>query len=156
MKDLYRVLNIDKEIKPSTEQIKRKYLELVQLHHPDKQDGCNDDDMFIQIQQAYEILRDTKKRKAYDEEYERYLYATNKTSFGEVSEFINISEMEFLEEENKFSWSCRCGSSYDIESNDVDGEHSFQSIIVGCRSCSLKIKVVNDLDDEDDEVTETE
>lgn len=48
----------------TTEQIKTKYRQLAQEHHPDK---GGDKDRFIRIKLSYEILIDPVRRKEYDE-----------------------------------------------------------------------------------------
>lgn len=59
---LYTVLGIDKSA--SQNDIKKSYLKLARLHHPDK---GGDIEKFKEIQKAYEILNDEGKRRFYDE-----------------------------------------------------------------------------------------
>lgn len=59
---LYKILNI--KITASSEQIKKAYFRLAQLHHPDKEGG--DAEKFKQINEAYKVLMDEEKRKRYD------------------------------------------------------------------------------------------
>lgn len=64
-KDLYEILGVDR--KASVEQIKKKYRELAKKHHPDANQGSKkSESIFKSITAAYEILKDKKKRQAYD------------------------------------------------------------------------------------------
>jgi len=72
--DLYALLEVTETA--SVDQIKKQYRKLALKHHPDKQDhdaskekkdGLTEgDQLFIKIQEAYEILSDTAKRQQYD------------------------------------------------------------------------------------------
>lgn len=59
--DLYAVLGVDKDASPSV--IKRAYLQLIQVHTPER-DAAG----FQQITDAYQVLSNPEKRKAYDSE----------------------------------------------------------------------------------------
>lgn len=66
MKDYYYFLGICRDA--SEEDIKKSYRKLSLKYHPDKND--NDDffaNRFREIQEAYEMLSDKRKRKTYDE-----------------------------------------------------------------------------------------
>jgi molecular chaperone DnaJ len=58
----YETLGINKEA--SQDEIKKAYRDLSKKHHPDKKDG--DEDKFKEISQAYEILKDPKKKSQFD------------------------------------------------------------------------------------------
>ena len=64
-KDLYEVLGVSKN---ATEQeIKSAYRKLALKYHPDKHKGDKDSETkFKEINQAYEVLSDKKKRQQYD------------------------------------------------------------------------------------------
>ena len=59
--DFYNILGVARNASP--EEIKKSYKRLSMKHHPDR--GGNNDD-FIKVQQAYEILSNSDKRNAYD------------------------------------------------------------------------------------------
>ena len=61
MKDLYKILDIDKS--STTNDIKRAYKKMAFKHHPDK---GGTEEKFKEISEAYEILSDNQKRKRYD------------------------------------------------------------------------------------------
>lgn len=59
---LYKLLNVD--INCTLEDIKKQYKVLVLKYHPDRNNG--NDEVFKQIQNAYDILSDENKRAKYD------------------------------------------------------------------------------------------
>lgn len=62
-KDYYKILGVSKNASP--EEIKRAYRELAQKYHPDKAGG--DEKKFKEINEAYQVLSDDKKRSQYDQ-----------------------------------------------------------------------------------------
>ncbi|KAH8835434.1 DnaJ protein [Flagelloscypha sp. PMI_526] len=64
-KDPYSVLGVKKDA-PAAE-IKKTYFSLARKYHPDTNPDKAAQDKFLEIQAAYEILKDDKKRAAYDQ-----------------------------------------------------------------------------------------
>jgi molecular chaperone DnaJ len=65
VRDPYKALGVDK--KASDEEIKKAYRKLARKHHPDANQGDErSEERFKEIQEAYAILSDPEKRKAYD------------------------------------------------------------------------------------------
>jgi molecular chaperone DnaJ len=62
-KDFYNILGVSKNA--SQEEIKQAFRKLAHKHHPDKAGG--DEAKFKEINEAYQILGDEKKRKQYDQ-----------------------------------------------------------------------------------------
>ncbi len=62
-KDYYKILGVDK--KASKDEIKKAFHKLAHTHHPDKNKG--DDTKFKEINEAYQVLSDDKKRSSYDQ-----------------------------------------------------------------------------------------
>ena len=61
MKDLYGLLEVDKNVDEAT--LKKAYRKMAVKHHPDK---GGDEQVFKDISEAYEVLNDPNKRKTYD------------------------------------------------------------------------------------------
>jgi molecular chaperone DnaJ len=65
VKDPYKALGVDR--KASDEEIKKAYRKLAREYHPDANHGDKGaEERFKEVQQAYSILSDPKKRKEYD------------------------------------------------------------------------------------------
>ncbi|MCW1930666.1 MAG: molecular chaperone DnaJ [Candidatus Kerfeldbacteria bacterium] len=62
-KDYYNILGVGKSA--SQDEIKKAFRKLAHQHHPDKEGG--DVEKFKEINEAYQILSDEQKRKAYDQ-----------------------------------------------------------------------------------------
>jgi Ca-activated chloride channel family protein len=62
--DYYTLLGIMR--KASQEEIKRAYFDAAQKFHPDKNSAAGETEIFLGIQQAYEILSNPKRRAQYD------------------------------------------------------------------------------------------
>lgn len=61
--DFYETLGVSRSA--TQEEIKKAYRRLAHKHHPDK--GGGDEEKFKEINSAYEVLRDAKKRAQYDQ-----------------------------------------------------------------------------------------
>jgi curved DNA-binding protein len=70
-KDYYKVLGVDR--KATEDEIKRKYRKLALEYHPDRNTGDESaEDKFKEINEAYQVLSDSEKRKRYDSLGESY------------------------------------------------------------------------------------
>src|SRR5690606_4499905 len=63
-KDYYKILDVPRDA--SADEIKKKYRRLARKYHPDVSDEPNAEEKFKEVQEAYEVLKDPEKRKAYD------------------------------------------------------------------------------------------
>jgi molecular chaperone DnaJ len=61
--DYYEVLGVSKDA--SADEIKKAFRRLAVQHHPDKEGG--DETKFKEINEAYEVLKDSSKRQRYDQ-----------------------------------------------------------------------------------------
>lgn len=62
-RDYYEVLGVGKDA--SADEIKKAFRRLAVQHHPDKEGG--DETRFKEINEAYEVLKDSEKRQRYDQ-----------------------------------------------------------------------------------------
>lgn len=72
MKDYYKILGVDKN--SSKDEIKRAFHKLAHKYHPDKSGG--DEAKFKEVNEAYQILSDDRKRQQYD------TYGSTASGFG--------------------------------------------------------------------------
>jgi molecular chaperone DnaJ len=62
-RDYYEVLGVSKDA--SADEIKKAFRRAAVQHHPDKEGG--DESKFKEINEAYEVLKDSEKRQRYDQ-----------------------------------------------------------------------------------------
>lgn len=135
-------------------------------YHPDKQSQSLNQDVeeietaFRKIQVAWECLRDEQKRQEYDDslrrERERDNIALNNAKHVKLSEMeceiceiededggsIQSQDMEQLESQKLYSYTCRCGDLFEILEEELDD--SDNNGIWECNSCGLSIFIVKD------------
>lgn len=64
-KDYYDILGLQRDATQA--QIKTAYRKLARKYHPDVSKESNSEDKFKEVSEAYEVLKDTEKRAAYDQ-----------------------------------------------------------------------------------------
>ena len=159
----YEVLSIPNLSDVTKPLLKSAYRRALLINHPDKSRVQSADLIYDieakvspsrfsidQITKAFNVLNDPKSRATYDQELrlrpegvdeaERQAKQIFKTGF----ETVDLDDLEFDEEKNEWYRSCRCGDERgflvlesDLEDASEDGE-----IGVGCRGCSLWIRVL--------------
>jgi len=63
--DYYRILGVDRNADAAT--IKKAYRKLARKFHPDRSDEKDAEERFKEVNEAYDVLKDAEKRKAYDQ-----------------------------------------------------------------------------------------
>jgi hypothetical protein len=74
MKDYYKILGIKKTA--STNEVIKSFRTLAKKYHPDLNKAPDAAYKFREIYEAYEILKDTRKRSSYDKYFESSVYST--------------------------------------------------------------------------------
>lgn len=108
MKNYYKILSVGPSA--SISDIKKAYRALALQFHPDKNKQSNAAFKFIEITEAYEVLRDPEKKKQYDIMYEKH-FRREKVIIPDTGEFEN----------EKFQWQ-QYGKSKAKEYSAVDFE----------------------------------
>jgi len=145
----------------SKDDIKAAYRRALLIHHPDKAPNIDSkitlnirpkdaptprysiDEIII----AYETLSDSIKRAEYDRSLEqRGEYGWKRNGHNGTHHGVENYDLEDLTyDEVKGTWSksCRCGDEqgYILTESDLEKESQHGEIYVGCRGCSLFIKV---------------
>ena len=64
-RDYYKIIGVGKNASP--EEIKKQYRKLARKYHPDVSTEKNAEEKFKEVREAYEVLKDPEKRRAYDQ-----------------------------------------------------------------------------------------
>lgn len=96
-RDYYQLLGIFRDA--SLEEIKRAYFDAAQRLHPDKNVAAGETEIFLEVQQAYEVLSNPKRRSLYDAtlppEIEANRDVKHETHFSRTS-LVKIDEPQLL------------------------------------------------------------
>ncbi len=96
MADYYAILGIERGA--SDDDVKKAYRKLAMRYHPDRNNGSKDaEERFKEITEAYDVLRDSQKRSAYDRYGEAGLRGSGFGGFHHVdlSEALSIFMRDF-------------------------------------------------------------
>ena len=97
-KDYYDILGLKKDSSPNQDDIKKAYRRLAMEYHPDKNpDNKAAEDKFKEINEAYEVLSDTKKKEYYDT-----FGTTEKQQFSNPNDIFSNFRMHNFGDNNDF------------------------------------------------------
>ena len=149
---LYNVLGVEQNASAAI--IKQAYHKMVLQYHPDrnhqKEKQTKDNMSFLQIQEAWELLRDGDKRRLYDEELNKLKLKESNVS---ISYHATLNDLELIDDEkdengkiiNFYEYPCRCGDYFEIEisANSINTDKSnSKSVITSCPTCCLNLKLL--------------
>jgi len=132
---LYEVLKVPPTA--TLEEIKTAYHEAARSHHPDRKPTTSDDKSdFLQIQTAWETLRDESKRK----EYDLQLMKAKQRSIGAIA--LTMDDVEVCNDQHcyYYLYVCRCGTELEIDATYTGCEEQNRTL-VECTGCSLAYDV---------------
>lgn len=160
--DHYSILGIptpknadDPSITP--EVLKSAYRNALLLHHPDRRpnekgtEGGAEKVTVDQIVQAYEVLADPIARARY---HDLLVKQRSTLSLGvgkgverSAVETFDLEELECRDTDQGAVWErlCRCGGLYLVSERQLGEVAGDGEIVMGCRGCSLFIRVVFDV-----------
>lgn len=149
----------------SFQMIKTAYRRSLLIYHPDKASvthrvtdvsasQSNSAYSIDQITEAYSFLSTPKKRAQYDIELRLQSSAQQgerKQTFKSGIEIMDLDDMAYDEAQNVWYRACRCGDERGFLIQEVDLEEVADEgeLGVGCRGCSLWLKVLFGVADED-------
>lgn len=142
--DHYQLLGVSQDA--SKEEITKAYYQLALKHHPDKNKNSNTEERFKILNEAYEILRDKKKRDAYDRfdlaQIRKLVYCNDK-SYLDSTLHEKVSIRDCVKQNGFYSYDCRCSGMFILSYDNLRTSSNPQSaFIIDCDSCSSSIKIV--------------
>ncbi|KAK5663631.1 hypothetical protein OQA88_4062 [Cercophora sp. LCS_1] len=133
--------------------IKRAYRLALLSHHPDKQNGSTPVYTIDQISLAYAVLSNPLTRQAYDKSLVTNSLPSN---FQTGIEVVDLDDL--AHDSNKGEWyrSCRCGNEkgYRFGEDDLEEAVDLGELMVGCVDCSLWLRVLFAVVEEQEEEAE--
>ncbi|KAJ1267105.1 hypothetical protein BS78_07G030800 [Paspalum vaginatum] len=161
-KTLYEILSVGEDA--THEEIRVAYKAAILNTHPDKAratvEACvpsNEPQEFLSVQKAWEILSHPESRADYNKQL-----LSSRQNIEIIASEIEVGDMiiESTADTVELLYPCRCGDYFSITSCELgdmgiliskDGEVEPQaadsvsaSVVLGCGSCSLKIRLVID------------
>lgn len=164
----YEVLNVKEDA--DYEEIRASYRSAALSLHPDKllktfdttSSNQTTTDRFLKVQKAWEILSDSSSRLFYDKELQS---SRRDVMAAEVAEDLTLQDMsaEDADEVLELFYQCRCGDYFSLDSSELlkmgysllrdgrsisisNGDTLPGSVILPCGSCSLKARLVLNMD----------
>lgn len=132
--NLYETLGVSSDA--THDEIKKSYQNLVLKYHPDKGTSDSNKD-FIEVDEAWKVLRDPEKRKQYDAEMGQARFDDKPI----VHETLTMSDFVYDPDDDDYYHQCRCGGLYWIPDETED------TFYLPCDQCSLVIKVIKNPND---------
>ncbi|XP_050525554.1 alkylated DNA repair protein alkB homolog 8-like isoform X2 [Daktulosphaira vitifoliae] len=133
--NLYQILECDKT--SSHETIKENYRRLILQVHPDKTVIQSSNTECAQLNVAWNILKNPKLKKEYDEEIEQNEIDTQVTIF----ESLQLQDLEKNIDDGTLFYRCRCGGIYFVPTSEIINISSPKPILFPCDDCSLFIEL---------------
>jgi DnaJ-class molecular chaperone len=163
----YEILQLRPEDDLTPDTVKQAYHNALLLHHPDKARQVTSTESshalskppqpisIDQIVQAYTALSDPEQRKAYNIQLKSINGSLHATAHRGIESY-DLDDLTYTEHEGVGTWSLSCrhdsgdGDGYfvteeDLEraaSEDGDDNGGLKELLVGCRGCSLFIRIV--------------
>lgn len=127
MSNHYDILGVSPDA--TADEIKRAYRKLAVKYHPDKNKEPNAHEIFIKIQNAYDVLGDEKKRKVYDEQIFGYREYQQKQNQQQRSYHNTNKQQQYRDFRRKYQeYQQKQKNYYDPkrENNNADKKQQYQ------------------------------
>lgn len=159
MKNHYDTLGLSRrqfDASLTVQDVKQAYRHTLLQHHPDK---INDNNTTSQntvdaITLAYKTLSEPALKTEYDRELRLSQSRSeegNKTSFTGL-DTVDLDDLQYDEVKNEWWRSCRCGQDrgFVVTEDELEKDSHLGELITGCRGCSLWLKVLFGVEDDDE------
>jgi curved DNA-binding protein CbpA len=153
----YEVLGLPAQTSLTPQLIKAAYRKALLKHHPDKagvpSSSVNDQHYsksahsVDKITEAYSVLSSPKSRADYDRELTLQTRSQSKDEsdiFRTGVEVVDLDDLDYDETEGSWYRSCRCGDNrgFLFKEDSLEDAADDGELNVGCRGCSLWLRVL--------------
>jgi diphthamide biosynthesis protein 4 len=137
----------------TAQDIKQAYRKALLEHHPDKAQTGDAARSVDSITVAYKTLSEPATKVDYDREL-RLQHARNKGDdkiFHTGLDIVDLDDLDYDEETGEWWRGCRCGQDrgFIITEDQLENESRYGELITGCKGCSLWLKVLFGVEDEE-------
>lgn len=163
MRDYYETLGLSQrqyDASLNAQDIKQAYRRALLQHHPDKANTSQAPETVDAITTAYKTLSEPALKADYDRSL-RLIQACNqgedKVSYTGL-DIVDLDDLDYDEATGAWWRGCRCGQErgFIITEDELEKETRFGELITGCRGCSLWLKVLFGIEEEEEEETARE
>jgi len=145
----YEILGLaQRQLDPTlkVQDVKVAYRRALLRHHPDKAIEGRDAETVDAITLAYRILSEPTSKAEYDRELrlsQAFNKGEDKASYTGL-DIVDLDDLDYDEPNGTWWKSCRCGQerAFVITEDDLEKEARFGELITGCRGCSLWLKIL--------------
>lgn len=143
----------------TAQDIKQAYRKALLEHHPDKAQTGDASRTVDSITVAYKTLSEPEAKVEYDREL-RLQHARNKGDdkiFHTGLDIVDLDDLDYDEQTGEWWRGCRCGQDrgFVITEDELENESRYGELITGCKGCSLWLKVLFGIEDEEQDIKST-
>ena len=154
MPNLFEVLGLPSSPTVSPDSLKSAYHQALLRYHPDKngkvKPGHSTSEVFSvdEITLAYKTLLDPSKRAKHLQEIRLSNFGgrdgTDGTKLSPGLEVVDLDDLVYDDALSAWTRDCRCGTipGFFLTEDELEREAKHGEILVGCRGCSLWLKVL--------------
>ena len=142
----------------TSQDIKQAYRRALLQHHPDKiQDVAGAAQTIDAITLAYKTLSEPATKAEYDRELRlKQARKADDKIFHTGLDIVDLDDLEYDEDTGEWWRACRCGQErgFIVTEDELEKESRFGELITGCKGCSLWLKVLFGINEEEDQGTQ--
>lgn len=155
--DFYRVLGLCEKRNGraiTAAELKQAYKRALLAHHPDKRPSSLAPSSHVStsidsITQAFKTLSDPELRAEYDRDQRMQVNEDDErkdqgNTLRTGMETLDLEDFNFEDSSEAWTRPCRCGSdpAFVITEDELEKNVDFGELVVGCKGCSLWLKVL--------------